>query len=164
METKTNEGSSAWLNISIHQCIAIYIFPNSILIQKILWIDSGKQRPPTTCCPSPDTSRSPPPAAGSASTLYEGRRAMRRGNTGGAAEAGRRCLTYRSFGDCKVPLSPLLLYHVPAGSTLLWGGSVSMCYPLASSQRECGRTAVMSVFMSDKNVPRSPRNNDTFSA
>ena len=66
-------------------------FPNSVLIHKILWIDSGK-RPPAVPC---QTSRSPPPAVGSVLpvTSLKGRRVMRHGNTVGAAEAGSRCLT-----------------------------------------------------------------------
>ena len=96
-------------------------FSNSISIQKILWIYSGEQWPPTTCCPSLDASRSPPPAAGSAlpATSHEIWRVMCHRNTVGAAEAGSRCLTHLSFRDCKLsaqPVSPWLLHRVPWGS------------------------------------------------
>ena len=119
-------------------------FPNSISILKILWIDSGK-RPPAV--PS-RTSRSPPPAAGSVSpaTTFEGQRVMRRGNTVGAAEAGSRCLTHRSFWDSKLraqPVSPWPLHRAPMSSTLLLGergGSVSTFTPscLPGGRRDCG--------------------------
>ena len=42
----------------------------------------------------------------------------------GSVEAGSRCLMHRSFGDYKLPaqpVSPWLLHHAPAGSTLLRG-------------------------------------------
>ena len=107
-------------------------FPNSILILKILGIYSGKQRPPTTHCPSPDASRSPPPAAGSASptTSLKCRRVMRCRNTVRAAEPGSPCLTHHSFGDCKLPaqpVSPWPLHHVATGSTLLRGERGVQC-------------------------------------
>ena len=117
------------------------------MIQKILLIDSGKQWPSTTRCPSPDASRSQPPAAGSASPAisFEGRRVMCRGNTVGAAEAGSRCLMHRSFGYCKLPAQPVShwpLHRALASSTLLrgGGGQCQRVTPLrqARGRRDCG--------------------------
>ena len=72
-------------------------------------------------------------------------------------EAGSWCLTHRSFGDCKLPaqlVSPWRLHRAPASSTLLrgegGGGSVSTFTP--SCLAGGGGTAVMFIFMSDKNV------------
>ena len=112
---------------SVHCNIFFYIW-----IDKILWMDSDKQWLPITRCSSVDASRSPPPAARSAlpATSLEGRRVMSRGNTVGAAEAGSRCLTHRSFRDCKLPVqpvSPWLLHRAPAGSTLLCGETRVQC-------------------------------------
>ena len=141
-------------------------FPNSVLIHKIVWIDSGKQRPPTTHCPLQDASRSPSPAAGSGSpaTSLESRGVMRRGNTVGAAEAGSRCLletvnyqrSRSHTGCCTVRPRE----HSPPGREE--GVSVSI-YPLMTSRRAEG-PRLCPFFMSDRNVPCSPRNNGTFSA
>ena len=125
------------MELSVHSNI---FFPNWISTQKILWIDSGKQQPPTTRCHMPDNSRSLPPAAGSA--LLEGRRVMLCGNTVGVAETGSRCLMHRSFEDCKLPgqpVSPWPLQHAPAGSTLLWGERGVQCQHFTPSCLAGGR-------------------------
>ena len=71
-----------------------------------------------------DASRSPPPAAGSGltATSLKGRRDTRCGNTVGAAEAGSRCLTHRSFGHCKLPMQPVSPWPLHCGAlfALFW--------------------------------------------
>ena len=125
------------INSSVHYSI---FFPNSVSIQKILGIDSGKQWPTTTRCPSTDASWSSPPVAGGASP--KGRRAMCCGNTVGAVEEGSRCLTHLSFRNCKLPVklvSPLPLHRVPVGSTLLRGERGVQCQRVTPSCLAGGR-------------------------
>ena len=105
----------------------------------------------------------PLPAAGSAwpMTSLKSQRVMRHRNTIGTVVAGSLCLTHCSFGDCKLPaqlVSPWPLHHAPVGSTLLQRERRVQCqrftpFRLAGG----GGTMVMSMFMSDKNVPCSPR-------
>ena len=137
-------------------------FPNSISIQKILRIDSGKQWPPTTRCSSPGASQSPP-AAGSASpaTSLEGQRVMRHGNTVGAAEVGSRCLTHCSFKDFKLPGCCTVRPRV----ALMQGQRRVQCQCVTPSRPARGRRDRGYVYVcQDKNVRCSPRNNGAFSA
>ena len=135
-------------------------FPSSISTHKILWINSGKQRPLTTRCPSLGASRSLPPAARTTSpvTWLEGRRVMHRRNTVAAVEAGSRCLTHRSFRDYKLPVqpvSPWLLHRAPAGSTLLRVERGVQCQHVTPSRRARG-TAVF-VYFRQKSTMQSQK-------